>query len=194
MLFKRRQAAVRARGLINSGRIPGGQWYEHHLAGSNLRLTEFQAALLRQQLRGLRAAERKRSANVACLIAQLASLKGIAPVETREKHVRRAYHLFNFRYQKEHFAGLSKRDFAAALRAEGIPLSEGYQLPLYRQPLFKSWPCRVIPCPVSEKLCAEQGMWLHHSTLLGGKRDIDDIATAIEKVQRGAPELVRHRK
>jgi len=39
---------------------------------------------------------------------------------------RNAYHLFMYRYQKEHFAGLSRKRFLEALKAEGVDCNAGY--------------------------------------------------------------------
>ena len=48
-----REVAERAWSLANVGRIPDGAWYQHEGMGFNLRLTEFQGALLLSQLERL---------------------------------------------------------------------------------------------------------------------------------------------
>ena len=90
----------------------------------------------------------------------------------------------------------------AALRAEGIPASTGYGLPLYRQPLFRerafgpylgpdlagSLDYTKVQCPNCETLCGEQAAWLEQNLLLGTQSDLDDIVAAFEKIhaQRAA--------
>jgi hypothetical protein len=37
-------------------------------------------------------------------------------------------------------------------------------------------------CPLNEKLCNEEAVWLPQNVLLGSKNDINHIAHAIEKV------------
>jgi len=81
------------------------------------------------------------------------------------------------------------------LQAEGIPVSGGYALPLYRQPLFlnkafgpylptarQRLDFAKVHCPNCAKICAEQGAWLEQSLFLGAEPDMDDIARAFEKV------------
>ena len=50
--------------IHNVGRVKGGEWYEHPVMGSNYRMTEFQAAILLNQMKKLDAetqdAQRKR--------------------------------------------------------------------------------------------------------------------------------------
>ncbi|MBE0549063.1 MAG: DegT/DnrJ/EryC1/StrS family aminotransferase, partial [Rubrivivax sp.] len=50
--------AETARSYTNCGRVIGKAWYFHDIAGANLRMTEFQAALLRAQLTRLKAQTR----------------------------------------------------------------------------------------------------------------------------------------
>jgi dTDP-4-amino-4,6-dideoxygalactose transaminase len=184
LVMQKEADAEVARSLTNSGRLPGGKWYEHHLPGGNYRLTEFQAAILLAQLKRFRSLEAKRKANASYLDRHLAEIEGLYPLRLDKEVTRRAYHLYNFRYEAQRFAGPGKAEFVAALRAEGIPLYEGYILPLYKQPLFLNRRnSRHLSCPVTEKLCGDQGVWLHHSLLLGTRKDMDDVVKAIRKVQ-----------
>lgn len=48
----------------------------------------------------------------------------------------RGYCVENFRYDATAFDGLSRDRFLEALRAEGVPVSDGYEMPLYRHPTF----------------------------------------------------------
>jgi hypothetical protein len=42
---------------------------------------------------------------------------------------------------------------------------------------------------VCEKACAGEAVWLNQSTLLGSRRDMDDIVEAVAKVQQCAAEI-----
>jgi hypothetical protein len=86
----------------------------------------------------------------------------------------------------------------------------GYSHPLYRNPMFlnKDFYPRGCPltcghynhdldfsgftelCPVAEKACASEAVWLEHRLLLGSEEDVDDIADAIEKIHSHATDLV----
>ena len=107
---------------------------------------------------------------------------------------RHSYHLFLFRIDAGVF-GAPRPAILQALAAEGIPVSGGYAIPLYRQPLFLNKAFgpylpngRHLPdygkvvCPNCETICTEQGAWLEHRLLLGTKSDMDDIGRAFEKV------------
>ena len=85
----------------------------------------------------------------------------------------------------------------------------GYSHPLYKNPMFvnKDFYPRGCPltcghydhdldfadfselCPVAEKACANEAVWLEHRLLLGREEDVDDIADAVEKIRSHASEL-----
>ncbi len=102
-----------------------------------------------------------------------------------------AYHLFIFRYLPEAFGGMSRADFMAALKAEGVPCSPGYS-PLYRSPAFKidtkthPYPSAVdygkYCLPEVEQAC-EEAVWLQQALLLAEKSDMDDVLAAVRKIQ-----------
>ena len=87
------------------------------------------------------------------------------------------------------------------LRAEGIPVLDGYGFPLYRNPAFTEgrfgWKgCDVnhtqdyaeTKNPRSEAAC-EDCLWLLHSTLLGDEEDMEDVVRALAKVGRQVESL-----
>ena len=188
------------------GRRNTGDDFSYHNVGANLRLTEFQAALLTAQMTRLEEQSRARTANATYLTEQLRQIPGITPARMYEGCTRNAYHLYMFRYDPSRFAGLPRAAFLKALAAEGIPAQAGYS-PLNRQPFleeaFSSPGFRAIyskarldkwrdetACPENDRLC-DQGVWIVQTMLLGPRTDMDDIADAIRKVQAGAPQLVK---
>ncbi len=180
--------------LRNVGRVKGGQWYEHHFLGCNYRITQFQAALLSKQLHRLDQQTRLRDANGRYLAELLAEINGITPLTRPTEATLHTNHLFIFRYDKSAFGGLSKAEFARALAAEGVPAFMGYPEPLYKQPVFqkKNFLCYAIPdhvdytnvsCPVAERACYEEGVWILQHAMLGTREDMEDFARAIRKIQ-----------
>lgn len=180
----------------NVGRVRGGRWYEHHVLGGNFRMTEFQAAILLCQLRRLPEQTERRTRNAQKLTELLSQIPGIRPPRPDPRVTRHAYHLYIFRYNKEAFGGRPREEFLRALNAEGVPCSAGY-VPLYKERVFVNRPasndlCRrsmlkdysKVYCPVCERACAEEAVWLYQNMLLGDEEDMADIATAIAKVQR----------
>jgi len=189
------------------GRSRGGKWYSHSYLGTNRRMTEFQAAILLAQLERVKDQMKIRSKNAVYLSQQLSQIPGISPLTVPQFVTTHAYHLYIFRYNAEIFGGAHRDSFVKALQAEGIPCSIGY-VPLYKEefmrkaiqaPVFQKiyGPARLnkyfsnIHCPVTEKACNEEGVWIPQSVLLGTKEDMDDIVEAIQKIQKYKVELNR---
>lgn len=194
--------AEACRSIHNCGRLPGGLWYEHHVMSGNYRLGEFQGAVLNAQLDRLEEQTAMRDRNGRRLSERLGRLPGIHPQRRCAECTRHSYHLFLLRIDSGVF-GVPRARVVEAMQAEGIPLTAGYVMPLYRQPLFLnkafgpylgelSAPLdyRRVTCPNCEKICGEQGAWLEQSLLLGKAEDVDDIARAFEKVYENRKRLV----
>lgn len=173
--------------------------------GANLRMTEFQGAILHGQLERVEAQSKTRETNAQRLTARLEKVPGITPAKMYEGCTRNAYHLYMFRYDPEQFGGLPRAKFIKALGAEGIPGSGGYgrlnkeqyvadrvtsrtYLKVYGKQRIDDYLAR-IECPENDKL-TEQAIWFTQNMLLGPESDMDQIADAIEKIHANAAELV----
>jgi len=184
-------------GSVSSGTI---------MAGTKIRLTEYQAAIGLAQIKRLEEQTEKRNINADYLKSQIKRIPGILPYKFNNKVTRAAYHLFPFRYKKEEFSGLSRAQFLKALAAEGVPASGGYT-PLNKMPYLKNvmetknfklmYPPEMLDydkymernqCPVNDQLC-EEAIWLFHNILIAEKEDMDDIARAIERISRNAAKI-----
>lgn len=187
----------------NCGRVPGGAWYDHHNMGGNYRLGEFQAGILNAQLDRLEEQCQRREENGRYLHQRLSEVPGIKPQARGKGETRHGYHLFVFRYDESVY-GVPRAKFLKALEAEGVPASPGYVVPLHRQPMFTNHnfgpytaaldthpglDYRKVSLPVCERASASEGAWLYQSVLLGPKSDMDDIATAFEKLYEHRAEL-----
>jgi dTDP-4-amino-4,6-dideoxygalactose transaminase len=176
--------------LANVGRVSGGGWYQHERLGYNLRLTEFQAAILRAQVRRHPDEQAVRSANAALLTELLEKVEGVWVPGTDPSITAHGWHLFVFRLPG---IGKDRRDaFVRALAAEGIPCSGGYH-GLHRTDALRTeiaaitgrlgQPYPEPHLPVTE-LLASDTVWLPQPVLLGTEEDMHDVATAVEKVLR----------
>jgi perosamine synthetase len=194
----------------NQGRARQVSGYNFTYAGtrgSNLRLAEFQGRLLSAQLARVVAQTQRRSDNANYLTKLLQEIPGITPAKLYAGTTRSAYHLYMFRYDPTAFAGLNKGKFLAALGAEGVPSSGGYGmmnkdsyvlglaqnkhfLKVYGAQRMKEWREQTLHCPQNDKVC-EQAVWFTQNMLLGPRRDMDQIAEAIRKIQKHAAELAR---
>ena len=185
--------------LRNVGRVKDGQWYEHHNLGCNYRITQLQAALLSQQIKRLEEQTRKRNKNGIYLNSLLELIDGITPLTMGPSGTIHTYHIYIFKYDKAKFNNLPKQEFVQMLDAEGVPSFMGYPEPLYKQPLFqeKNFMCYAIPdevdytdicCPVTEKACYEEAVWILQHAMLGTKDDMEKFAEAITKIQKTVAE------
>jgi dTDP-4-amino-4,6-dideoxygalactose transaminase len=174
--------------------------------GANLRLTEFQAALLMSQAKRIEGFAKRRDENAAYLTSLLAKIPGIAAQKLYPGTTRSAWHLFMMRYDPDVFGGLSRAAFLKALAAEGIPAASGYT-PLNKEPFLekvinsrhykriygeaalKRWH-EQNQCPQNDKLCA-QSVWFMQNQLIGPRSDMDQIASAILKIRNSANEISR---
>ena len=185
----------RMNSLRNVGRVKGGQWYEHHYLGCNYRITQFQAVLLSKQLARLEEQTRRRDENGRLLSSLLESVEGVRPLIRGQGETVHTYHLYILRYDASQFNGLPKAEFARMLAAEGVPAFMGYPRPVYKQPVFqkKNFMCYAIPdnvdytrvhCPVAERACEEEGVWILQHAMLGTADDMHAFAHAIKKIQK----------
>jgi perosamine synthetase len=187
------------------GRAAAGSTdFSYRGVGANMRLTEFQAALLLAQMSRLEDQARTRDDNGAYLSARLRQIPGIVPARMYDGCTRNAYHLYMFRYDAEAFGRLSRTQFLKALRAEGIPASGGYSpltaeptvvdtlaSPAYQRIYGKDALARLVErnrCPENDRLC-QQAVWLTQTMLLGSRRDMDQIVEAIARIHRHSGEL-----
>jgi dTDP-4-amino-4,6-dideoxygalactose transaminase len=174
------------------------------IIGTNRRMTEYQAAIGLSQLKRLEGDTQRRNENAQYLTSRIKDIPGIIPAKLYDGVTRAAYHLYPFRYEKEHFNGVSRDRFMAALKAEGIPCSGGYG-PQYRDGLMEDFLNsknftrsfskarlkkyrRELRYPANDQLCQE-AVWLSQTLLLGSKADIDDIADAIQKLYENRDKL-----
>jgi dTDP-4-amino-4,6-dideoxygalactose transaminase len=189
------------RSFSHCGRAKEGNWYDHPVLGSNLRITEFQAAILLAQLARLEQQTRRRAQSAAMLDEALANVPGIRLLAPAPDMTRRSYHMYVFRVD-EATLGASRQAFLKALEAEGVPASQGWYQPLYRNPLFtrsNDGPRHGIraplagmgadythvSCPVCERVCRD-AVWIPQNVLLAEESRIERLAEAIRKVAHHA--------
>ncbi|NPV07482.1 MAG: DegT/DnrJ/EryC1/StrS family aminotransferase [Anaerolineae bacterium] len=182
----------------NVGRVRQGAWYQHEVLGGNARMSTWQAVILLAQMTRAEEQLAVRERNAALLSDMLERIPGIRPTKRDERVTHHAYHLFIFRYDASEFGGRPRAEFLRALVAEGVPASAGYN-PLYHMNAIinasrtlgeltgvpvASLETNIERCPVTERVCAQESCWLTQNLLLGTEKDMEDIATAIEKIRR----------
>lgn len=170
----------------NVGRRRGGEWYEHVRLGWNLRMTEFQAAVLLEQMKRMPAQQAHRTESAAYLSARLLEIPGVVPLRVPEGVTAHSWYTYHWRWLGEPDGGLPKMAFAEALRAEGIPVFHGYT-PLNRNQAVRDEIARLggpepAACPNAEKAEADEILMFSLPILMGSHADLDDVAEAVAKV------------
>jgi dTDP-4-amino-4,6-dideoxygalactose transaminase len=208
------QLAQRAESLAWCGRAFGKGWYRFYTLGWNARLTEFQGAILGVQLQRLEEQTRTRQENASYLNRLLQDIPGFDPLPVPVDPASHAHHLYIIRYREEELDGLPRERIVEALQAEGIPVTTGYPIPLYKNPLFlnksfweKGCPlsCSHYPrdvdfaayelqCPRAERACSREALWLMQQIFLGSREDMEDIAAACSKVAENKSRLLAGRE
>lgn len=176
----------------------GGKQVAGSGRGANYRLTEFQGGLLLAQMTRLEAQSQIRESNAAYLNELLRNIPGITPAKLLAGCTRSAWHLYMFRYDKQHFAALPRADFLKQLGQAGVSASSGYTslnrsphvqalatnphyVKIYGADAMKQW-YEAQACPVNDRLC-EEAVWLTQTKLLGNRLDMERIAETITKVR-----------
>ena len=160
------------------GRDPTGSPHAHAPEGLNLRMTEFQAALLLSGLERLAAEQAIRRQAMDALSAGLAEVDGVKTPDPDERITAHGCHIFMARLDELRLgadprAGRDKRRVIEALRAEGIPAHPGYTTPLQSG------------LPVCDRLCRTT-VWIKHEVLLAGAAQMQDVVDAFAKILAAA--------
>ncbi|HBK32222.1 DegT/DnrJ/EryC1/StrS family aminotransferase [Limibacterium fermenti] len=176
--------------------------------GYKIRFTEYQAAIGLVQMKNLEKETDIRWTNAQYLSKRIKDIPGVSSARLYPETTKAVYHLYPLLYNKNAFKGMSRALFLEALRAEGIPCSPGYtplQTQSFIQAAFESKLYRKLyttddlnyhnflmhnKCPVSDRICNEEAIWLTQNLLLGTVSDMDHIANAVEKIYRNADKIV----
>jgi dTDP-4-amino-4,6-dideoxygalactose transaminase len=196
---------ARVDAYTNNGRDPRGQ--RRSFPGSNYRVTPFVAATLLGQIRRIETQSLLRDKNCLYLEKLLSGIKGVRPTRKYAGQTRRAYYEYQLIYEKEFFNGLPKEKFQQAMRAEGIGFGNGIDSSLHLDPFIETY-LNMKPfqklfskerldkyrkdniCPVNERIGKETGLSLGQRVFLGSEKDMEDIVTAIVKIQKSSAKLL----
>lgn len=161
------------------GRPRGDLGYFHQTSGSNFRMNEFSAAVLRAQLARLDSQIAVREERALLLTRLVNEIDGVTAQTRDERCDVNPHYMMMFRVP-----GLSEERRNAAVRAlaeRGLPAFAAFRA-IYRCPGFweQGAPDATIDelaarCPNTEAIYAD-AMWLHHRTLLGTESQMHQVA------------------
>ena len=192
-----------ARSIHDCGRMPDEWFYSHFIYGSNYRLSEWQGAVLTQQLARLDQQTKARTRNAAYLDDELSKIEGITPQALDSRVTLNGHYAYIFHYDQSVFSNLPTERFIEALNKEGIPTQASYP-PIHQLDLFKSgdYRKRLSSNQANEEHSfflnefpntlrgAWETVWLPQTVLLGSKEDMEQTVEAIRKIQYYATELL----
>ena len=152
----------------------------------NYRITEFQAAILRSQLRTLREDTEFRARNAETLRKKLNAIPGIKVQAPGRRVSLQGYYQYAMTLDtallKE---GITREQFCAALRAEGVGCGPGgWGDLMFRQRVW-SVPeelYRVVSYKTAEKIVKEQLITLSLNWLMLSEEETNKVAESFEKV------------
>lgn len=207
LITNNRRCAYRAQLVRNHGEaviddlLGQGQDGQEFIAGSNYRLTEWQSAIMIEQLKKLERLNRQRIVLADYFTKKLEKFSwfGTAKVLPQSRHV---YYLYPIKFYG-HRINASRQDFVKYLRARDFPLAEGYQKPLYLLPIYqkrriyessqfpfvsKEYPQNVVyrrgDCPVAEKLYYEELITTTLCQPPHSRRDVDAFVKAAVQFEK----------
>jgi perosamine synthetase len=174
--------------------------------GPKYRMNEFEAAVLLGQWDGVMERYERRNENANYLTHRLKDMPGLVPQKLYEGTNSGSFYLYAMTYKKEHFNNADRSKFLKAVAAEGISLSGYIKNGLHREPWVdhildskvyqKMYSTRrlrqyrqQLACPNCDKVCQEMAMIWASGPLLATKKDMDDIADAVEKVYTNRDKL-----
>jgi 3-amino-5-hydroxybenzoate synthase len=167
------------------GRPRADRLYQHQVAGSNMRMNEFSAAVLRAQMTRLDAQITLRERRWPVLAGLLAQIPGVRPQTGDPRADRNPHYMAMFRlpgWGEERRNALVER-----LVAAGLPAFTGFRA-IYRTDAF--WetcaPAQTADevarrCPNAEAI-SQDCVWLHHRTLLASEQALHDTAAIVAEL------------
>lgn len=171
------------------GRPRGDRRYLHRISGSNMRLNEFSASVLRAQLRRLDEQIAVRDQRWTLLSELLGAINGVVPQGGDVRADRNSHYMAMFRVP-----GISEENRNALvdrLVERGLPAFAGFRA-IYRTEAFwefgvpdESLDAIADRCPNTDAI-SQDCIWLHHRVLLAGEQEMHATAEIVADVMATA--------
>lgn len=122
--------------ISDCGRVKNEYFYKHVRYGTNYRMNEFQAAVLRKQMEKFPDQHKLRNENAKYLTKELNKIHGIKVIKPTPGTEELGWYIFPFVFDPVEFSGISKDEFYESLNKNGIPTDDCYP-PLHSLTCFK---------------------------------------------------------
>jgi 3-amino-5-hydroxybenzoate synthase len=122
---------------IDCGRLKNKYFYKHVIYGTNYRMTEYQAAILKEQMKKFNPQHETRNQNAKYLNEKLNEIDGIITMKPTPGTTELGWYVYPFIFEPKKFGGLTKQEFYKKLNRNGIPTDDCYP-PLHGLDCFKN--------------------------------------------------------
>ena len=171
------------------GRPRGDRGYFHRTGGSNFRINEFSATILRGQLGRLAVQIDTREERAPLLSSLLARIPGVVPQTHDPRVTRNPHYMAMFRLPG--YTAERRNQLVDDLVERGLPAFAAFRA-IYRCDGFweSAAPDETVDqiaarCPNVEAIY-QDAIWLHHRTLLGTEAQMHQIAEIVADALRAA--------
>jgi dTDP-4-amino-4,6-dideoxygalactose transaminase len=200
---KREDLIPMFKSFINCGRGEGIWYYRHLRLGGNYRLSEWQGAILRAQLKRFPDQQKNRGNNANWLNSEIAKIPGFTPQGRYAGCTEQGNYCYVVEVDSTLLSGATRDQIRHALLAEGIPLTTSYP-PLHKLEMFKD-PSGLAPrlrgevtkiryneqsFPVTDHLAANT-LWFNTAVLMGTRDDANSVLQSIAKISEHASEVAK---
>jgi len=173
----------------SGGRPRGDRGYFHRTGGSNFRLNEFSATILRAQLARLDEQIATREQRAPLLRSLLAEIPGVVPQGVDDRATRNPHYMSMFRLPGRTVE--QRNRLTDDLVERGLPAFSAFRA-IYRCDGFweSAAPTDTVEeiaarCPNVEAIY-QDAIWLHHRTLLGTEAQMHQIAEIVAAAVKAA--------
>ena len=205
LLCRTPELAARVASLIDCGR-PHDQEERLFTMGANYRLSEFQAALGTVGLERFPEQVKQRESMAAYMDESLSEVPGVRILKRDPRHTTRSFYRYIFAMDPKVFK-VNHDAVCYALDKEGIPCWVGYeamhhyelfQPRLSRLPVPSAFPERFdfsrMSYFVAERACEQEAVWLDEAIFRAGKKGVDDVILALNKILENSAKLAEAAK
>lgn len=182
VLFPDRESYEEAFLRHSCGRPATDRKYYHRTSGSNFRMNEFSASVLRAQLGRYPSQLATRAERAPLLSSLLAAIPGVVPQEHDPRVTSHPHYMAMFRIPG--MAEERRNQLVDELIARGLPAFIAFRA-IYRSDGFweSGAPDETVEeiarrCPTTEAINAD-AIWLHHRTLLGTEQQMHQVAEIV---------------
>ncbi|XOV80924.1 MAG: DegT/DnrJ/EryC1/StrS family aminotransferase [Aestuariibacter sp.] len=177
----------RAYVYANCGRVMNDKDYKHTVCGSNYRMGEFSAAVLRAQLSRLDSQTKAREANAKLMNQAFSDIPDLIIQGHQNMAQVHPHYMYMFRLNDDAMERIGRTRVVDKLVELGIPAYRAYKA-LHRVEAYWQGPHKgesetdLAASLKNSDAISDCGVWLHHRVLLGNSNHVEFIADSLKTI------------